>query len=821
MFESIPQELKVLRQWVCHKYPSSKMPLCAYPDAGGRLGPASCKEQSTWASFGDAVKAVQNYGATGIGIQLANGIVGVDIDHCVDGGELSSFAQEIVDTLQSYTEISPSGTGVHILCKGRMPTREGNRDSMLGLEMYDKGRYFTVTGTPYLDPDGQLYSLRDCTAELDAIQKNYLYKEVPEQIDLTQKKQPQEKTPPAINSAQVGNAAEQPRQVRDLTDQQILEIAFKSKNGAEFKRLYEGNYSTSEVPLRKDGTPDQSAVDLQFANYLAYWFNCDLARMDAVFRSSKLYRKKWDRSVGGGKTYGEMTLQRAAKGRTSTFIPYERHTDRESPPLPEPPPAPASGGAAVPPPVSPPEKAPAITPDPSKYTLDDTGNAYRFRDKYWRHLKYDHVNGQWYCWDGKQWAIDQSGEIKRCANKLLEEMEKEAKEGGRDELQKHVRKTRSSKYKEAMIKEAQPLEGIPILPNELNKYKALLNIQNGILNLKTGELLPHRREYKLSMLADIEYDPQAKCPRWMQFLDEITCGDIDLSKYLQRMVGYCLTASTKEQCVFFLWGIGGNGKSKFIDTITSLFGDYTKTCAPETVMIKDRNGSNAYAELARMKSVRLITTSEPDGGCRLAEGLLKRMTGEDVITARQLYREAFDFRPEFKIMMATNVKPIITGSDQGIWRRVRLIPFTAQFPPEKMDKDLGEKLLAEKKGVFAWAVKGAIDWYKEGMPYCVRVDNAVADYRKEMDRMKQFVDDCLIEAIGHALPASKIYAVYRAWCEENGERYPMSNSKFSAELQDNYHFIKRKTSRFNEYINVDFSDTGIQYVQMTPASPRN
>lgn len=825
VFESIPKELKAMRQWVCHKYPKSKMPLCPYPDAKGHLWPASCKDKSTWATYVAAIDAVQQNGATGIGFQLGNGIVGVDIDHCVDGGELTSFAREMVETLQSYTEISPSGTGIHILCKGFLPEREGNRDSMLGLEMYDNSRYFTVTGNPYLDSEGQQYRLRDCTAELDNIQHKYLYKPAI-QMSIASSKKAQKEVQKQENTD---------KEVRNLSDQQILEIAFKAKGGEHFKHLYNGDYSLNEVPLRKDGTPDQSGVDLKLANYLAYWFNNDIDRMDAVFRTSKQFRKKWDRSVGRGRTYGQATLQRAVKGRSSTFIPYERKSTLERPPLPEPPPAilknNSSGVGSTLPPVPPPMSTPptpsspsqkdaTIVPDLSKYTLDDTGNAYRFRDKFWRDLKYDHINGQWYTWTGKQWSVDQTGEVKRSANKLLAEMDAYAKTERDIDLQKHVRKTRSSKYKEAMLKEAQPLEGIPILPNDLNKYKALFNIQNGVLNLKTGELLPHRREYRMSMLADIEYDPQAKCPRWMQFLNEITCGDIELAVFLQRMVGYCLTASTKEQCVFFLWGTGGNGKSKFIDTITSLFGDYIKTCAPETVMIKDRNGSNAHAELARMKSVRLVTTSEPDGGCRLSEGLIKRMTGEDVITARQLYRETFEFRPEFKIMMATNVKPIITGSDQGIWRRVRLIPFTAQFPPERMDKDLGEKLMAEKMGVFAWAVQGAIDWYKNGMPTCASVDQATADYRKEMDKMKQFVDDCLVVTYGHALPGSQIYNVYKAWCTEKGERYPMSNSKFSTELQDNYHFTKRKTSRFNEYLDVDFSDNGIQYLQMIPSTPR-
>ena len=803
MYEYIPAELKQLSQWVCHKYPS-KIPLCACPDAGGILHPASCNKPATWSSFGQAVKAVKEHGATGIGIQFANGICGIDIDDCVDGGELTAFAREIVETMRSYTEVSPSGTGIHILCKGRLPAREGRRDSSLGLEMYDTGRYFTVTGSAYLDPSGRPYPLRDCTKELDEIHRKYLTPEPVEQTRLDAPKSAAARTPDSRQA------------VRDLSDQEILEIAFRNKEtGDDIRRLYAGDWSS----LPQLSGKSQSEADLLFCGHLAFWFDRDGARMDAVFRASGLYRKKWDEKRGA-QTYGQKTIAAAIKGTTRTFVPYDRPRGGEKP-LPEPPPesssrkqGPLSGGAQ-------PSQSAQVKPDPGRYTLDDTGNAYRFRDAFWRDLRYDHVNGRWMYWTGKRWAVDETGEVKRRANALLERMEEEARSlYDNGDLLKHVRKTRSSKYKEAMIREAQPLEGIPVLPGELDLYQALLNVQNGVLNLKTGELLPHKREYMLSMIAAVEYDPAAECPRWMQFLDEITCGDVDLALYLQRMVGYCLTASTREQCIFFLWGSGGNGKSRFVEAVTSLLGDYTKNSPPEAIIVKDRSSPNtSTAELARMKSVRLLTTSEPDGGCRLAEGMVKRITGEDVVTARLLYKASFDYKPEFKVVMSTNAKPVITGSDQGIWRRVRLIPFTAQFPPEKQDRDLGDRLAAERPGIFRWAVQGAIDWYRYGMPRCLRVDNANEDYRNEMDRVKEFIDDCLVRTQGSALPSHRIYAVYRAWAEENGERYPLGQKKFSTELVDNHRFFRRKTMRFSEFLDVEFSAIGREYLAMAPQSP--
>ncbi|TQI66746.1 phage/plasmid primase, P4 family [Clostridium sp. KNHs216] len=819
--ENIPVELIQRPQWVCHRFPN-KMPLSPRLDQDGKLCPAKADNSRTWGSFDEAVRAVREYGASGIGFEFGDGICGVDVDHCInDDGELSNLAKEVVSRLQSYTEISPSGTGIHVLCKGHLPDREGRKDQMLGLEMYDRARYFTVTGNVYCDEEGIPYPLRECTPELDELHRKYLTKEKLQQVRLADAAGDSD-MPEGGGAQQIKESNPihtQPESVRDLSDQDILDIAFRSRNGEEIKQLFEGDWSGAKYP-------SQSEADFAFASYLAFWFNRDLERMDRVFRSSGLFRQKWDRSVGGKKTYGQYTLSRAMKGKEKTFIPYDRTLTRDPVPLPEPPPEyPKEESAA--PPVSPPAapEDPEILKDPKMYTLDDTGNAYRFRDAYCKGIKFDHINKIWMIWTGQRWTEDQTGEVKRLADDLLERMWKEASPGenkeANDTMLKHIRRTRSSKSKKAMIEETQHLPGIPILPNELDRYKDALNVANGIVDLKTGQLRPHDRRLKMSLLADVEYIEGAKCPLWMKFLNEITQGDKELQLYIQRMVGYFLTGSTAEQCLFFLYGTGANGKSTFVNMISSLFGDYTKNAQSDTIMRADRgNSSSARSDIARLKSVRLVTTSEPSGGCVLDEALVKTMTGEDVITARKLYKEEFQFRPEFKIVMATNVKPIIKHSDHGIWRRVRMLPFVAQIPDEKKDIHLAEKLQTEKAGIFQWALKGAVEWYKKGMPSCAKVNAANEEYRKEMDKMQQFVDDCVISAAGCSIPSGKLYSVYRAWCTDRGERYPASQSKFSLDLQDNYHFYKRKTARFNEFVDISLSEAGNQFAAMAPSSPQ-
>lgn len=260
--------------------------------------------------------------------------------------------------------------------------------------------------------------------------------------------------------------------------------------------------------------------------------------------------------------------------------------------------------------------------------------------------------------------------------------------------------------------------------------------------------------------------------------------------------------------MFFLYGNGSNGKSTFVDTIATMMGEYASSCQPETVMLRDRNNT-ARSDLARLKGARLVVTSEPNDGCRLDEGIVKQMTGgtENKLTARFLYGKEFEFSPEFKIVMSTNYKPVIKGTDNGIWRRIRLIPFAAQFSGAQKDKLLPEKLLKEMRGILNWAIAGAVGWYRNGLPPCPLVDSAVQEYRSEMDRIQQFVDDCLCTENGFSLQAAKLYHVYRGWCSEQGDRYPIANVKFSAELKKR--FTVKKTSACNEYQGISFSEHGI------------
>ena len=781
MYEKIPLELKQLPHWVGWKYMQRpgedhkrKVPINAMDGQ-----PAKSNDPTTWCDFDTACLGKERFGLDGIGFMFSgDGIFGIDIDHCYDPEtqELDPAAAEIIETVQSYTELSPSGTGIHILCKGALPEGRKRRGAV---EMYSTLRYFTVTGNQF----GLEYPFSDCTERVAVMHRKYLG---------------EEETAAGAQKAALPMSAGRGTNA-DMSVDAILRRMFDSKHGQKLQDLYNGSWERYGI-----GDGSQSSADQAFCNTLAFWCRCDAALMDAIFRRSGLYRQKWDKRRGA-KTYGQITIDRAIKDCRDIWEPQEQ-VQRPAPAIPPPPQhtsneVPAIENATV-----------GETGQRRYYTYDDTGNALRFRDANAGLIHYNHVDGCWIYWDGVRWASDENGEIKRRADKMLADMAKDLKEMQDDPAynayKKHLSRSRSHRGKEGFIAEARHLEGVPVLPSEMDRAGNAFNVRNCLISLKTGRTAEHDKKYMISKLAPVTYDENAKCPRWDRFIEEITCGDKSLQLYLQRMIGYCMTAYTKEQCMFFLYGNGSNGKSVFVDTIAYMLGEYAASCQPETVMMRDRNNT-ARGDLARLKGARMVVTSEPNDGCRLDEGIVKQMTGgtENKLTARFLYGREFEFSPEFKIVMSTNYKPVIKGTDNGIWRRVRLIPFTAEFTKENRDPQLIEKLRRELPGILNWAIAGAVGWCKEGLPPCAIIDEAGQEYRSEMDRVQQFLDDCTTRSESSSTQASTLYKCYKAWCSEQGDRFPVGSTKFFMELKRR--FKSRKTEAYNEYIGIKINDLGM------------
>jgi putative DNA primase/helicase len=303
--------------------------------------------------------------------------------------------------------------------------------------------------------------------------------------------------------------------------------------------------------------------------------------------------------------------------------------------------------------------------------------------------------------------------------------------------------------------------------NDVDKDPWLFNVGNGTIDLKKGVFREHCREDMITKIAQVSYDGEAECPAWKQFIREIMDYKPELIEFLQTAAGWALTGDTSEQVMFILFGSGANGKSTFLNVLMKLMGDYGISASTETFMKK--NGDQISNDIARLRGARFVVTSEAEEGRRLSEPLIKLITGTDAMTARFLYGEFFEFTPTFKIFMASNHKPVIRGTDLGIWRRIKLIPFTTTIAPEKQDKHLEQKLLEEKPGILNWLIEGAQRWFEKGLAAPVVITSATEEYRNEMDVLGAFIKDCCIQSPGVSVRAREIFKSYLDWCEENNE----------------------------------------------------
>jgi len=343
----------------------------------------------------------------------------------------------------------------------------------------------------------------------------------------------------------------------------------------------------------------------------------------------------------------------------------------------------------------------------------------------------------------------------------------------------------------AMVELAKSEPGIPVLSDQLDRDIWLLNCKNGTLDLRTGELRPHNRKDYITRIIPTEYNPYADFEEWAKFLHRIMNDNAELISFLQRAVGYSLTGSTREQCLFMLYGCGANGKTTFLEAISDVLAGYAQRTPTDTLLAKDTSWISN--DIAGLKGARFVVASEVEEGKRMAESLVKQMTGGEKMTARFMRAEYFEFTPHFKLWVGTNHKPVIRGTDQAIWRKIKLIPFNVTIPPEERDKNLLNKLRREMPGILNWAVMGCMDWQKNGLGEPEEVIKATNDYRSEMDVLTRFVSDCCTTATQRGTKSSELYKKYAEWSKDNGE-FALSQTKFSTRMQEKG-FSKIRTSR--------------------------
>ncbi|MDP9470657.1 MAG: phage/plasmid primase, P4 family [Chloroflexota bacterium] len=740
--DGIPDELKIHTQFVCWDWEFRRDRWTKPPLRAAGNGYAKSNDPTTWAPFDATFAAYQQRDLAGVGFALSaeDDFFFIDFDHCRDPetGEISQWAREILRSFpHTYRALSPTGTGIRVIGRGQLPGPQHTKP-MVGrpgakpdakIELYDKLKYTTLTGHRY---DGSPLHLGDCQAALNALYDNIW----PSTAD---------DAPPLRQS-----------RPHDEDDDRRLDRARASRQGADFVALFD----------QGDTSPysgDDSSADLALCNMLAFWFGPDPVRIDRLFRRSALMREKWDkRHHGDGRTYGQGTIDAALAGRTEFYQPRQPRLRVVNGAQTRP----DGGGRSG--------TAPQAGSEESSEAphLTDMGNAERLRRRHGHDLRYCKPWNSWLIWDGQRWAKDDAGHIVRLAKETVRAIYAEAADASDDEARKTIAKHALRSEGEARVRAAISLAesepGIPTTPDQLDQHRWLLNVRNGTLDLRSGELRAHDRGDLLTQLAPLAYDPDASCPTFLAFLERIMAGNEGLIRFLQRAIGYSLTGDTSERVLMILHGEGRNGKSTLLEVVRGILGGYAVRTPTETLLAK--RDSTIPNDIAKLKGARFVSASESDEGRRLDEAKIKDLTGGDTISARFMRGEWFDFLPEFKLWLGTNHKPVIRGTDRAIWDRIRLVPFAVRIPDEEQDKQLRVKLLTEAPGILAWAVRGCLDWQRDGLGEPQEVKTATAGYRAEMDVLGAFLEDCCIIASNAQCPAKDLYAAYQTWCEETGEK---------------------------------------------------
>lgn len=427
----------------------------------------------------------------------------------------------------------------------------------------------------------------------------------------------------------------------------------------------------------------------------------------------------------------------------------------------------------------------------------DMGNGYRLILRHGEILLYVEINGTWYIWNGHYWEPDKTGQVLDIAGKTAERIKTtEAKtippdyddEGEEDWSRRdaHIAfgvKSENVHRREAMLKSARCDERIRRTPGDWNLDPWSFCVANGTIELGNGGLLrPHDPKDMITKMVDIVYDPEAKCPLFIKFLKR-TVPDLEERRYLQKYIGYCLTGVTVEQCFLLIYGRGHNGKSVLIDTIQELLSPYHFHASAKTIMQADRPKDD-YT-LAELPGIRLLTLDELDERDILNEAMIKNMTGNDMLSARHPFGRPFSFVPQFKIILYGNHRPKIVGTDNGIWRRPKLLHFAQTISASERDPDLPNKLKDELPGILAWAVRGCLRWQVEGLDEPESMKLALRQYRSEMDTFQQFVDECILatEEDSDTVAGQYMYDHYKYWCHRSGHK-AFSISKFNSRMLD-------------------------------------
>lgn len=766
-YDRIPQYLKGHARFCVWAYRNrdGKRTKIPYDPCTGHK--ARSNDPTTFTSFQKAKAALERRpgGYSGLGIGMFGDLVGVDIDHCVgESGELSPLAREIVDKLGSYAERSPSGDGVHILCRAReLPYTKGEyrlNNRALGLEVYPAGftqRFLTLTGDA-LNDEG--VNIR--TDEVMELLEKHMAKSITDRY-------------PAVDDVPAETAAE-PRESDIFDDAELLDRMLKSTKGDAIAHLWSGDWEWSG----KYGS--QSDADMALCNQLAFWTRKDPAQMDRMFRQSGLMRDKWDEQRGG-MTYGGLTIQEAIARTEKVRDPDYRGTPAQ-------------------------RVVQALrflrendVAHNDRYRRDDIGAGYLLAD-YLKPFARPISDGKaWFVYDGKRWSEDkEKATAKEAAKDMSRALARYAADLSESEMKDYLSwagKWSDGSKRERFIKEAVSV--YPVTRGSFDRDIWLLNLNNGTLDLRTMEFRDHDPDDMLTQLSPVDYDPDATCPRWERFIQEIMVpgesetehldketATAEKADFLQRYLGYCLCGDTTAEAFLVMYGpTSRNGKGVCVGTVQTILGDYSKAMNPESLMVgKLKDGRGPSEDIARLNGVRMASVGEIQQGAKLNASLVKQLTGGDSVNARFLGENSFDFIPQCKLLLHTNHLPQCSDLSVFDSGRALVLTFGRHFEAREQDKGLKAELRqpGNQSGILNWLIQGFREYQKRGLTPPESVRSATQDYRKDSDKVARFMDEALEENALGEVRLSLLYSSYKIWCRDNGQ-YPESSRGFRRSLE--------------------------------------
>ena len=427
------------------------------------------------------------------------------------------------------------------------------------------------------------------------------------------------------------------------------------------------------------------------------------------------------------------------------------------------------------------------------FACTDLGNAERLVRDHRRDIRYCHALDQWYIWDDIRWACDKTGELQRRAKDTVVGIFTEAANARTDVRRKDLAtwaiNSQSERAINAMIRLAQSEPGIAITPSDFDQNPYQLNVINGTVNLRTGKLHRHLREDYITKLAPVRYEPKASDVIWERVLHDATGGDAELREVIQRAFGYSATGDTGEEVLFMVHGPAASSKSTITEAIKSTLGDYALTADFET-FLKRRATGGPRNDIARLAGSRLVISIEVDEGETLAEGLVKTLTGGDAVAARKLYKEAFEFKPNFKLCLVANHAPKVKAGDGAMWRRIRVIPLTQQVPPHLRDPKVKAHLTNPAKAgpaILQFLIKGSLAWQQGGLKIPAIVQEATDAYRASQDSFGDFISECCVLDSNAWVSTKDLRGEFDNWSTERGDNWlsgeTLSGKAFADQLK--------------------------------------